>query len=296
METLKDHVVNGEKVTIKRSSDKPMTVADRLKAGPKKTRIIMKNHDTGEVLGEFENKVVISGAQLNACAMFGLSPSVLFPTYNQEMALDNSDDPSQSPMNNPLVCLFGVSDAGCGATKKDVYVTSFTDRIKPPPADPTSTDEFDSTMLMPFKYVDQTDDIPDDLKEIYFGKKTFNHLGKIGYYFKRFDTDPQLHLRYADGTQITEEMYNSESDQSAECYVEMRLRITRTDFRDYFENALGWDLARISQLSLFIAWYDDTIDAFKWYQDILSYTVLNFSYQDLVDSTVAIDFEYQIYY
>ena len=141
MEILKDHVVNGEKVTIKRSSDKPMTVADRLKAGPKKTRIIMKNHDTGEVLGEFENKVVISGAQLNACAMFGLSPSVLFPTYNQEMGLDNSDDPSQSPMNNPLVCLFGVSDAGCGATKKDVYITSFTDRIKPPPADPTSTDE-----------------------------------------------------------------------------------------------------------------------------------------------------------
>jgi hypothetical protein len=76
----------------------------------------------------------------------------------------------------------------------------------------------------------------------------------------------------------------------------MRLRITRLDFRDYFENVLGWDKARISSLSLCLAWYDDTIDNYVYYQDITPYTVLNFSYQPLVDATMAVDVEYQVYY
>ena len=109
-------------------------------------------------------------------------------------------------------------------------------------------------------------------------------------------TEPQLHLRYSDGTQITEDIYDNESDQLAECYVEMRLRITRLDLRDYFENILGWDKARISSLSLCYAWYDDTIDNYKYFQDIYPYSFLPFSYKDLVDANVALDFLYQIYY
>ena len=76
----------------------------------------------------------------------------------------------------------------------------------------------------------------------------------------------------------------------------MRLRITRLDFRDYFENVLGWDKARISAMTLCFAWYDDTIDKYRYYQDITPYTLLNFQYQWLVDLDVAIDIEYQIYY
>ena len=290
--TLKDYTSVRDNASIANNK----IIAERLSAKPKKTRIVMRNHDTGEVLGEVENKVLITGSQLNACAMFNLEPTVVFPSYNTEMQLDNSDDPSQAPMNRPIVCLFGVSDAGCGALPRDVYTTKFTDRIKPAPADPESIDEFDPTMIMPFRYVDINEDIDSDLRSMYFGRKTFEKLGKIGYYFKRFDTDPQLHLRYADGTQITPDMYITESDQEAECYVEMRLRISRIDFRDYFENVLGWDRARISQLSLFTAWYDDTIDEYVWYQNILPYTILNFTCQTLVDATVAIDIDYQIYY
>jgi hypothetical protein len=269
---------------------------DRLKAGPSRTRVLIKNHDTGEVLVDKENKVVITGSQLNACAMFGLEPLVKFPTYNTAMKLDNSNNASQVPKNNPIVCLFCVSDSGCGATPKDVYVAKFTDRIKPAPAEPTDPAEFDSTMIMPFRYVDAGADINMDLRKHYFGRKTFTRLGKIGYYFKRFDTDPQLHLRYADGTEIGPDMYDVQSTQEAECYVDMRLRITRLDFRDYFENVLGWDKGRISSLSLCTAWYDDDIDDYRWYQDITPYTLLNFSLQWLVDDTIALDIEYQIYY
>ena len=260
------------------------SIAERLNAGAKKTVITITDHETGKVKGIFENKIVISGSTFNAGEIFGVSPSVVLPNYNNEMNLDNTDDyTTTEPKNKSIVCLFCVDDSGCGATPNDVFVTKVTDRISP-------------DTIMPFRYVDDTNDLNSDLREMYFGRKHFEDEGKVAYYFKAFDTRPQLHLRYADGTQITDDVYNVETDQPAECYIETRLRITRNDFREYFENVLGWDKARISSISLCFAWYDDTIDDNKWYQQISPYTKLNFSFEWLVELSKGIDFNYQIFY
>ena len=265
-------------------------------AKPKKTKIVLTNHDTGEVLGEFENKVVITGSLLNTMKAFGIEESpVEFPTYNQDVELDESEDPGTPKENPQIVQLFCVADSGCGSLPSEVYTTKYTDRIKPAPAHPVDASDFDPEMMMPFRFVDIDDDLNDDLRNYYFGRKTFENLGKIGYYFKKFDTEPQIHLRFADGTQITDNIYEVESDQVAECYIETRLRITRLDFRDYFEQILGWDRSRISSLSLCSAWYN-TKNGKIYFQDITPYTVLKFSYQWLTDLNVAIDMLYQIYY
>lgn len=271
-------------------------ITKRLNAGVKKTKVVFRNHDTGEILYEGENKVLIPGSQINACKVFGLDPVVAFKSYNQEMNLDQSVSPSQPPKNEQLVCLFCVSDSGCGTLPKDVYKTKVTDRIKPAPASPASASAFDSKMIMPFRYVDYDKDLDENLRQYYFGRKTFSTLRKIAYYFKKFDTDPQLHLRYADGTQITENIYTTESNQEAECYIQLRMRITRLDFRDYFEEVLGWDKGRISSLSLCSAWYDDSLGQYRVYQNILPYSLINFSYQLLVSSDIALDVEYQLFY
>lgn len=272
------------------------TVQEVMSAGPKKTKIQLINHDTGEVLGEYENKCVITGSIFNASNAFSIDPPIKIPTYNMEMNLDHSLNPDTTPYNMPSVCLFSVGDDGCGSTPKDVYVVNYKDRIKPAPADPNSVADFTSEHLMPFRWVSPDNDLNYDLRQYYFGRKTYNRLNRVGYYFKAFDTTPQLHLRYADGTQITDNIYTDTTDQAAECFVETRLRITRLDFRDYFEEVLGWDNARISTISLNYAWYDDDIDIYKWYQDIYPYTKLNFAYEFLVDAKKAIDIIYQIYY
>lgn len=260
-------------------------IRDRLNAGPKGTKIIMTDHDNGKVLGEYENKVVITGSQLNACKIFNLDPEVIFPDYNRELGLDNTLDYSVvKPKNEPFVCLFCIGDSGCGEEPQNVFKASFTDRIEP-------IDD-----IIPFRYVDPDHDLNKDLRKYYFGRREYTSKNRIAYYFKSFDTQPQLHLRYTDGTQITSDMYNIQTDQAAECYVQMRLRVTRTDFRDYFEQVRGWDKARISTLSLCFAWYDDTIDDYKWYQQIQPYSKLNFSFEYLVDLTKAIDFQYNVYY
>lgn len=265
-------------------------------AAPKKTKIVLKNHETGEVLGEFENKVVITGSLVNAMRAFGITESpVEFPSYNKDMELDNSEEPGTPMENDNIVQLFCVADSGCGSLPSEVYTTKFTERLKPAPANPIDATDFDPSMIMPFRFVDVDEDINADLQNYYFGRKTFDNLGKIGYYFKRFDTEPQIHLRYADGTQITDSIYDVDADQVAECYIETRLRINRLDFRDYFEQILGWDKSRISSLSLCSAWYN-TKNGRITFQDIMPYTVLKFSYQWLTDLNVAIDILYQIYY
>ena len=259
------------------------------KATPQYTSIILQDHDTRKVDGEFHNKILITGSLLNACYAFGISPSYeSIPTYNADLGLDNSVDSGETPSNNNIVCLFCVDDSGCGTSPTDVYPVNYTDRIKP-------------TSILPFRYVDVSDDLSEDLRKYYFGKKTLTDgSGKIAYYFKSFDTSPQLHLRYSDGTQINmEELYFVDTSQMAECYIETRLRINRQDFRDYFDEVLGWDKARISSVSLCWAWYKEFTEddnTYKFYQTIRPYTKLNFPMNWLVDLTKAIDIIYRIYY
>ena len=282
-------------------------------AGVKKTRIIMKDHDTGEILGEFENKILVPGSQATACKQFGIEPVVNLPTYNTELKLENSLPafPATQPTNTPITCLWCAGRSGAGNSPSEVFVVSNTDRISPNmvgnAADIYGIETY--TDIIPFRYVSEDMDLDEDLRRIYFGRKEVGKDDKkrIAYFFKAFDTDPQLHIRYLDGTEVTEEMYSVDSSQLVEVYVEMRLAVTRKDFRDYFDEVLGWDNADISTISLLTAWYIDNIpenpDAdeedqvkYRCYQDIIPFSKFNFGKEQLVDLNRAIDFNYQVYY
>jgi len=271
-------------------------LVDRL-ASPKKTKITITDHYTGEVLGEYENKVVISGSMFSACKVFGIGTDLDLPSYNDEMKFDNDQPTTEEDFVKTKVQLFCIGDDGCGATQKDVYICNFTDRIEP------LTDINDSEdcigKIYPFRFQNIDDDLPEQLRDYYFGRKTYDGNGKIAYYFKAFDTVPELYVMYTDGTQVDDDMYYSDTEQVAECYVETRLRITRNDFRDFFAEIIGWENARISSLSLCYAWEYKVIEdgkEHKYYQDIHPYTKLNFPFEPLVDLTKAIDFNYQVYY
>ena len=260
----------------------------REKGGQIGSKIKIVDPLTGKVQWEGHNKVVISGAVFNAILPFGLPNNNDMTTYNDELTLDNSVDHESEVENSPVVCLFCLDDSGCGSTPKDVFTVNFTDRISP-------------DTIFPFRYIDIDSDLDEDLRQMYFGKKTFSDgSNKIAYYFKAFDTDPQLHIRYTDGTQIDpNNLYSGSTSQAAEVFVEMRLRVNRYDFRDYFDQVLGWENARISSLSLCYAWYKDIEEDgeyHRYFQAITPYTKINFPYNWLVDLDKAVDFIYDIYY
>lgn len=266
---------------------------------PKRTRIVAIDHETGETIGVYENKILVPGSQMTACKMFGIEQNVIFPTYNEALELENSlpPYPEIQPYNSPIVCLWAAGRSGAGSSDNEVNVVATTDRISPK-LETETTNKY--TDIVPFRYVPASDDLDDDERQYYFGRKLFNEgtvNEKIAYFFKAFDTEPQLHVRYLDGTEVTRSMYNVTSTQQVETYVEMRLSVTKEDFRDYFDDVIGWDNANISTISLLIAWYDNTRgDTYRWYQDIIPYSKFNFSQEQLVDLNRAIDFNYQVYF
>ena len=275
--------------------------------GPKRTKIIMKDHDTQKVLGVFENKILVPGSQITACKQFGISPTVIFPTYNSEIEFENdlAGYPTIQPYNTPITCLWCAGRSGAGSSANEINVVSITDRIDPSLVSGTVSQYND---IVPFRYVAPSEDLDSDQRQIYYGRKVFSSGTsdeRIGYFFKTFDTTPQLHIRYLDGTSVTKNMYSIDTSQAVECYIELRLSISRLDFRDYFDEVLGWDYADISTISLCSAWYRNDIaedkDAeekvyYKWYQDIIPFSKFNFGQEQLTDLNRAIDFNYQIYY
>ena len=268
-------------------------LSKRLGGNSQKTKITISDHDTGEVLGEFSNKILITGSMFSACKAFGIDSELDLPSYNDEMHFDNDQPKVIGNYDESLVCLFCIGDDGCGPTQKDVYVCNYTDRIKP--ITDITNPEACIGCIYPFRFQDIDDDLPEQLRAYYFGRKEYTD--KIAYYFKKFDTIPELHVVYTDGTQVDDNMYASNTDQIAECYVETRLRVTRNDFRDFFEKVIGWDNARISTLSLCYAReYVDPNDGYTYYQDIYPYTKLNFPVEWLVNLDKALDFNYQVYY
>ena len=80
------------------------------KRGPKGTRIIIRDHDTGEVLSDTHNKILITGAQFAACKIFGLDAIVKLPNYNEEFGLENT---------------LGITDYCAGKTTREEIVQSF---------------------------------------------------------------------------------------------------------------------------------------------------------------------------
>ena len=247
-----------------------------------KGEVIFKNIDTGEPILTLHNKVVIAGSQFVAQKVFDLPELVHLPTYNESLELENSAEPGATPINTPKACLFCCGTQGCGSESSQVYPVQYTNRIKP------------SGDLVPFRYQLIQNDLSDALRAKYFGRKTINGE-RIAYYFKAFESDPVMYMRYTDGTIIDATLYDSQNTSDAETFVEFMLRITKDDFRDYFRATSSINDARINSISILTAWYNE-ISGYKWYQSIIPLTQLNIPNEALIDLTKGIDITYHIYF
>lgn len=265
--------------------------------GIKGNRVILTDPITGKVLFDGMNKVVISGSQRTLADHFGINPFVELPTYNNALGLDGAKartdfedlplDPITNKVQREKIVLFCCGTGGCGSENSQVYDVKYTDRIKP-------------ENLIPFRYQLIADnDLTDELKNVYFGKKTLTNY--YAYYFKAFESNPVPYMRYTDGTDVEAGLYDSSITLDAETYMELSLQITKEDFRDYFvaTSANGINDALINQISLCSAWresYEENGNSYIRYQDITPMTLLNIPNESLIDTTKGINITYQVFY
>lgn len=243
------------------------------------------NHETGEVIfKQLPNMITTAGSAFAAAKIWNITPDIWTPTYNNYLGLDhtvNEPYPNPGVRAEEKVFLFAVGIDGCGAEASQVYKV-----------DPTKWINRDN--LIPFRYVNSNNDLGDEMREKYFGKKTLVN-GKTAYYFKAFDTEPIFVQQYSDGTPIGTDIYDNTRKDEVENYIELRMSITKEDCRDFFISTVGIQSAKINSISLLTAW-KKVIDGYVYYQDIRPYTKYNFSNEHLIEISKGIDFIYQLYY
>lgn len=243
------------------------------------------NHETGEVIfRESPNMVTTAGSAFAAAKIWNVSPDVWTPTYNNYLGLDhtvNEPYPNPGVRSEERVFLFAVGIDGCGSEASQVFQI-----------DPSKWINIDN--LVPFRYVNKSEDLEDELRNKYFGRKTLAN-DKIAYYFKAFETEPVFIQQYTDGTPIAADIYDNTRKDEIENYIELKMSITKEDCRDYFISNVGIQSAKVNTISLLTAW-KKVIDGYVYYQDIRPYTKYNFPNEHLIDISKGIDFIYHIYY
>ena len=255
------------------------------------TSIDIRNLETGEIIFKnLKNKVIIPGSGLIAHKLFDIDADEVTPSYNDAfgdaMYTPTVDTVPTNPnttatKDNHKVLLFCCGIDGCGSENSQVYPVDYRKWI--------ATQD-----LIPFRFQVASNDISDELRESYFGRTSINDGEYLAYYFKRFEGTPSLVQQYVDGTPIDSNIYDSAKAESAETYVELILKITKEDIRDYFIATVGIDEARINSISL-CSGYPVEEDGYIYYKDIRPLTKLNIPNEQLIDTTKGIEIIYHIY-
>lgn len=240
------------------------------------------NETTNEIIFFGRNKVILPGAAFTARKHFNLGTVEVTPSYNQVLGLDNTVSEAPPSEEAEKVFLFSVGVDGGGREPSQIYPVNYA----------KWTDPGD---LIPFRYQPLTADLDDDLRDSYFGRKTFDAQNRIAYYFKAFDIEPTFHQQFVDGTPIDNTIYDSEKTDEVETYVELILKITKEDCREFFRATTGPNTARINSIQLLTGWAK-VVDGKTYYQDIRPLTKLHFPLESLIDVTKSIKIIYHLYY
>lgn len=278
-------------------------------------------NDLGEPIFEpLHNKTVIAGGGLTLQKMFNLDRSCLENTPTYDDALDLFDKASAS--SYPTVAItdngtvigsiadetqrvilgFCFGNGGAGLESSDVFSVPYASWINP-------------DMLVPFRYPLESADTVDE--NIYKGKKRVTLAGnqtRIAYYFKEFSNTPTLVQNYvstigtfSDSVSPSTVYTNNASADKAQSYVELHLKLTAEDCREFYITHTGLEQAKINQVSLVSGWRKkvsrtkmnasgNTVTAnYEVYQQVRPFSVCHFPTELLLDRNKGISIIYTLY-
>jgi hypothetical protein len=282
-------------------------------------------NDSGERIWEpLHNKTLIAGSALTAMKLFNLNRNVLdnTPTYETMLnGLDNGGNGSTFPTvviddghggtitavsdeSQRKIIGFCVGQGGAGLDISDVFDVKYCDCISP-------------DNLIPFRYpLANADDVDEN---VYKGKKTLptldNGQNRVAYYFKTFSNTPNLVQNYvssigsfSDSINPNTVYTNTASADKAQSYVELHLKITKDDCREFFIAHKGIENAKINQLSLVSAWTKTVTvtkldkagnmhtDTYEYFQDIRPFSMVNIATEIMSDISKSISILYTLYF
>ena len=228
--------------------------------------------------------------------------------YNEKVTYDipalQGDDQYKSIIhpNGETLCLFGVGITGSATntlTKPDVKYQEYS--IQNSLA--VENDQQLQGVMIPFRYTSAQLSTTDRVK--YFGKTdtwTSETVDNIGYYLKRFEGDPEIKNFWKaaeDDIESTNEFVQAEyyprtqtiNSGSIETYLEMILKITSKDIKQWFAATDNIDHSRINTIALFTGRYNAALGD---YENVRMFSKLTIPVENL---SLSKDFDiiYRIY-
>lgn len=217
----------------------------------------------GQTLFEEENQVVLGGSLFTLQKVWGIESPLNIATLNTIMGVATAGE-AVKDLKNTFVCLFGVGYGGAGDTAKSVKDVKYYER-----------EIFD---MVPLRVPDG--ELTESEKLQYFFKKSLGS-GKTGYYLKKFEDTPEISVLWKDGaegedgTNVEDGVHNTQRTEPIEAFVEMHLKITKKDIREFFEMNGNIEEARFNSIGLFTGVLCDLGGGNYDYKEVKLFSKLN---------------------
>jgi hypothetical protein len=254
------------------------------------TEVIFKNK-LGEELFRKSNIILVGGRRFTLEKLFNITPSQGRGITLNNLFHVNEAEPELTgvgPRREKVVCLFGAGRGGSNLTFGSV---------KNPNAR-----EYNLYDMVPMRYVDANDDLVADERSKYYLR--VEQGDKVAYYLKKFEIEPRIVMKVGDQDFVPDLSDNSPVDatgdiierQDVDCYVELQLKISADDIREYYRSTEGLEQARINELSLYVGYQPDHATG-VWvdYLAVEAFSKLTFNNEPLDDETKELNIIYRIY-
>lgn len=245
-------------------------------------------NDLGEMCFETENQIVLGGSLFILEKIFGVQSSLTVDYLNNFMGIANTGTAvTEIYPKDTVVCLFGVGTGGAGDSSTSVRDVKFQER-----------EIFD---MVPFRVVATSGALTADERNQYWFKKTLPEYGnKVAYYLKKFDSNPEIKVLWKDGeggedgTAVENGVHTSQRTEPIETFIEITLKITKKDVREWFELKGQVEQTRINSIGLFTGIKSRLADGTDDYKQVKMFSKLNIN-NEMLNIAKDLRIVYRIY-
>lgn len=241
--------------------------------------------ELGETLFETENSIVLGGALFTLEKLFGVRSPLAVDYLNNIMNIGTSGVPvTDIYPKDTVVCLFGVGIGGSGDTITSVKDVKYYER--------------EIMDMIPFRMTDTGLSATEQQK--YWFRKLDTTTGRTSYYLKSFESTPQIKVLWKDaagdddGTEVESGVHNTTRTEPIETFVEMILKVSKNDCREYFEINGNIEQARVNSIGLFTGIKSQLADGTMDYKQVKLFSKLNIN-NEMLTLSKDLTIVYRIY-
>lgn len=253
---------------------------------------ISATDEFGNVLFSNEhNETVLGGAITVMEKMWGIRSPLQVATINEIMDINSNVGVDPNPLTqDDIVCLWGVGIGGSGDAFGSIRPVNFYEREV---GQNGQRDE-----MIPFRVV-QTPLSGDDAAKYHMMEERHSD-GLFAYYLKGFEQKPQIKILWKDGeegedgSEVESDVHNTSRRDLIEAFVEMHLKLTKKDVREWFDVNGNIQLSRINTIALFTGKRVEIAPGKFDYVNVKMFSKLNLDNEPLTN-TKEINFTYRIY-